>query len=227
MTRIVPAWPALRTASLITLLAAIALSLAGCPDAKTSAKSEPDNTLALLEKALAQWETANGRTMTYGEPDIPRAGDSYEIMEVAATGTDSDALVTRRVLFRLMSEPSSKAILDGIDPSFLKRDPNATRPVDMQQYLVDPLGHEYLVIFPGRTYVPTGDLPGTFLDGDGTVRTWFEQRYGACIDNKAAFISAGPDGDFGTFDLGSPKPAPTAATADNVFSRPLRTSFSN
>jgi hypothetical protein len=224
MNRLVPTWTALRAASLLVLLTALSAALAGCP-ASTAPQREPDKTLALLEQALAQWEKANARPMTYGEPDLPRVGDSYEIIEDIAAGDGDDHLITRRVLFRLMSEPSSKAIVASIDPAFLKRDADSTRPADLQQFLVDPWGREYLVIFPGRTYVPTGDLPGTFLDADGTVRTFFEQRYGVCVDNKPAFVSAGPDGDFGTVDLGSPTPAPTAAIADNVYSRPLKTSL--
>lgn len=203
---------------IIALLAALTVAVSSTLTRKAEQRQAED-TLRLLEMALQEWETAADRQLTYGTDDQPNPGDRYDLPADITAGDGDDVELTRKILFRLLKNASANAVLSKIDTDYLRRHPDNALAAELQQMLVDPWDKEYLVVFPGPL-----DPAVSNVDDDGTLRTEFEKRYGICINRKIAFVSAGPDGDFGDLQLNnSPSTPANSAADDNMYSSPLKT----
>jgi len=96
-------------------------------------------------------------------------------------------------------------------------DPNQMpNSVDLIREVCDPWGKRIGVVFPGRLARASElSATGSSVDReDGSVRTLDEVAFGVCRGRKICFVSAGPDGDFGS-------DANPAAREDNIFSYEL------
>ena len=139
------------------------------------------------------------------------------------------------VLERLMASPDSAEIISRMPSSVirfvplnganaverlpvnwpagtLQTDPNQMPPYASVREIFDPWNRRIGVIFPGRAAtkaevaaaVTAPTSQGIDVE-DGSVRTMDEHYMGICRNRKMCFVSAGPDGDFGT-------------SADNIYS---------
>ena len=91
-----------------------------------------------------------------------------------------------------------------------QQDPNQMPPYASVREIFDPWNRRIGVIFPGRAATKAEVAaavasPSTIDVEDGSVRTMDEHYLGICRNRKMCFVSAGPDGDFGT-------------SADNIYS---------
>jgi prepilin-type N-terminal cleavage/methylation domain-containing protein len=209
---------------IIVLLAALTVAVSSTLTRKAEERQAED-TLRLLDMALQEWETAADRQITYGDPSIvlpTGQTPAYDINETLFSPTDpvQQELLTSRVLAILANNSAANEVLAKIDTDYLMRVPEGS---STRMKVVDPWDKSYRVVFPGRLSLP-GDQ---YTDDDGTVRTLSEQLHGICQNRTIAFISGGPDGDFGDRDLdrdlSSSQPSPTPEAADNMSSKVLKT----
>lgn len=157
----------------------------------------------------------------------PTAG--FEIYEENFTSTYSICIV----LERLATTPDSAEIISRIPSTAIRfvplngtnaveplptnwtgttpqQDPNQMPPYASVREIFDPWNRRIGVIFPGRAAtkaeIAAAVTNPTLIDvEDGSVRTTDEHYLGICRNRKMCFVSAGPDGDFGT-------------SADNIYS---------
>ena len=107
----------------------------------------------------------------------------------------------------LCAQPESRAILSQMSPDLLEKITVLTNDSAGEQMKeavrpVDAWGNPILIVFPGRDRVEgEGGFSATKFDEDGTVRTKAEQVLGAASNRHAYFVSAGPDGKFGSIDF--------------------------
>ena len=157
----------------------------------------------------------------------PTAG--FEIYEENFTSTYSICVVLERlattpdsaeIIARLPSTAIRFVPLNGtnaVEPlptnwtgTTPQQDPNQMPPYASVREIFDPWNRRIGVIFPGRAAtkaeVAAAVASPTTIDvEDGSVRTTDEHYLGICRNRKMCFVSAGPDGDFGT-------------AADNIYS---------
>lgn len=102
---------------------------------------------------------------------------------------------------------------------------------------LDAWDREIIAVFPGRphdrlcegnNYTVPGMGGQNRPDNDGTIRTPFENRYGAATDRRIYFVSAGPSGVFGNLHLGTPSGSLSQDqqedirdAEDNIYSYPV------
>lgn len=201
---------------LIVLLAALVLGV-GTGLLVQSENRETSNALLLLDSAVGEWESATGRTFTYGLNGQPAPGPGqplpkYDFQETLA---DNNTIVELLKPDFLGGAESAKTILAKIDPSLLRTRPNTTPPLTE---LLDAWGNPVVVVFPGRAFVSSDNAMDRDLDG--TLRTAQEKRLGVCRNKKLLLVSAGRDGVLG--DLKGSQAAKDAG-GDNVYSyEPLK-----
>ncbi|MCA9289768.1 MAG: prepilin-type N-terminal cleavage/methylation domain-containing protein [Phycisphaerales bacterium] len=199
-----------------------------------SERRQTTTVLELLVAATESWQQSADRPITYGGAtgyggpgvifyDI-NAEDAAYTPGVPLSTTVVGNLMTR-YLAVLERDRDAQRILGGIDPKLLTRIPeNQINPAIGTQRLVDAWGTPILVVFPGREmdpvlYAAAGD-DFADADEDGTIRTPFENLVGVATQRVIAFVSAGPDGQFG--DRQAPvDSAAYAQTLDNLSSYPL------
>ena len=216
------------TIGIIALLAAIVLAVSASV-LRNSERKQLEMAFQALDQAVAEFERARGQKITYRRLNGDPVGD-YDIVELdiggaylivcLLNGMDIDGTGNNHQFRPLLAshEPSME-ILKRISPDLLRRDPSTAPgypggPVPSLAFvpdprvpgttpnaaiarleLIDPWGNRIGVVFPGRPAVP-----GEGRDPDGTVRTGDEQILGVCRDRRICFVSAGPDGNFGTRD---------------------------
>jgi type II secretory pathway pseudopilin PulG len=157
----------------------------------------------------------------------PTAG--FEIYEENFTSTYSICIV----LERLATTPDSAEIISRLPSTAIRfvplngtnaveplptnwtgttpqQDPNQMPPYASVREIFDPWNRRIGVIFPGRAAtkaeIAAAVTNPKLIDvEDGSVRTTDEHYLGICRNRKMCFVSAGPDGDFGT-------------SADNIYS---------
>ncbi len=169
---------------------------------------ETENVLILLDHAVKQWEIAADRQLSWGTEDEPVNGAVYDIDDQ----NFADDQLTQ-LLGRISTNQSAKDILAQIDNDFLQQDDG-----NLELKLVDPWGTQICLVHPGRVADPVNfpnDPPEPDLDG--TIRTPYEDDFGIAVNRALLFVSAGPDGDFGTLDSTDPG-FDSGAAADNVYS---------
>lgn len=211
------------TIGIIALLAAIVLGVSTSV-IRNAERKQVETAMQALDQAVAEFEGARSQKLTFrrltGDPD-----GVYDIAELNLSGAylmvcllngmDIDGSGNAHPFRPLLaSNEASLEILKRISPDLLRRDPTTVPgysggpmpPIDVvpdpstnnpnlrsRLELVDPWGNRVACVFPGRAKVP-----GELGDTDGTVRTSDENALGVCRDRRICFISAGPDGNFGT-----------------------------
>lgn len=206
------------TIGIIALLAAILLAVTTSVVGNAQ-RRQVTTAFQALEQAVTEFERSRDQKITFGRlGDPPGAYDVVELnlnypylMVCLLNGMDIDG-AGNNAAFRplLASYQPSLEILKRIDPSMLRKDPttqsggqpplavvpdpSTVNPNNAARLeFVDPWGTRVGVAFPGRPKVA-----GELGDPDGTVRTADENLLGVCRDRRIVFVSAGPDGNFGT-----------------------------
>lgn len=194
------------TIGIIALLAGIVLAV-GSAVLRNAEARQVEASFRGLDEAVGEFERARGQKITYrrlsGDPD-----GNYDCVEQNIT---QPYLIVQLLNgrnwaandYRPLVAGNDRAleILKRIDPDLLRRDITTVPPVGTgvnatpapRLELVDPWGTRIGVVFPGRS-----KNPGETGDADGTVRTSDENSLGVCRDGRICFVSAGPDGNFGT-----------------------------
>ncbi|MBM4113745.1 MAG: prepilin-type N-terminal cleavage/methylation domain-containing protein [Phycisphaerae bacterium] len=204
------------TIGIIALLAGIVLAV-GSAVLRGAEARQMEAAFRALDEAVGEFERARGQKITYqriGDPagsydcvEISNPPGAYSIVHLL-NGRNWAANDFRPLI---AGNERSLEILKRIDTDLLRRDASTFPPAGNglnavptpRIELVDPWGNRVAVIFPGRP-----KNPGELGDADGTVRTSDENQLGACRDGRIGFVSAGPDGNFGTRE-------------DNIFSYEL------
>ncbi len=100
---------------------------------------------------------------------------------------------------------------------------------------LDGWDREIIAVLPGRPHnarcagSSDGGTNGFIRDADGTIRTPFENRFGAASDRRVFFVSAGPSGVFGNLHLDTASNALSETqreeirdAEDNIYSFPIQ-----
>jgi len=187
------------------------------------------NTLTLLDQAMTEWQNEGQKMLSWGVDDTP-IGYRFDVQ---ASDTPDDQLVD--ALNRIARNDVARGILAQIDPDFLQGDVAATTVTITG--LEDPWGTPFYIVHPGMVGTDYEKLysiaSGGTLDTDGTVfvdqviaaemgltnAEAYEEIYGRCKNRRVLFVSAGPDGDFGSLAPGALE-AEHEATHDNLYSYP-------
>lgn len=194
------------TIGIIALLAGVVLAVSSAV-IRNAESRQIEAAFRALDEAVGEFERARGQKITYrranGDPD-----GNYDCMELGIT---QPYLIVQLLNGRNWANNDFRPLLAGneraleilkrIDPDLLRRDTSTVPPTGTgvnavpapRIELIDPWGTRVGVIFPGRA-----KNPGETGDADGTVRTSDENMLGACRDGRICFVSAGPDGNFGT-----------------------------
>jgi type II secretory pathway pseudopilin PulG len=198
---------------IILLLAALVVAVSTAVIAANERRNT-QNTLAVLDAAMKEWERQVDRSVTFQNPSNPPdptgAGYTYDIIPdptiaslgipaVVNTYNGSDDLRRHRrrtvALIELIArQPDVESMLARLPVDTLRRIRSATTPVQYanSKEAVDAWGNPIIAVFPGRAF-RTGD-PGN-PDLDGSIRTVSEStspRF--CQNRQVLFVSAGPDG---------------------------------
>jgi prepilin-type N-terminal cleavage/methylation domain-containing protein len=222
---------------LVALTVTVAVSVV-----KRSEIRETENLLRILDSAVMEWEMQAGRQITYGingEP-CPDVDEKYELEQLQVNwgpgpAGDQDAfadaeLTTDRLWATLSRTATIQDIIARVKPAYIESDDVMIDNVAHQTFhFTDPWDREILAILPGRAFHNTCDSgSGYQRDADGTIRTPFENRFGAAANRRIFFVSAGPDGEFGNVHLtvaeGSLSPQQredVGRAVDNVYSYPV------
>lgn len=178
---------------IILLLTAMTVTVIIGIQARTDAR-DVENTMALMDQALTEWELAMGRSITFGIDGEPCGADErYEIPQERQNGNpvgatppwtgptaEADAFedaehITDRIWALIRASQSATEILARIDPEYLEEEDvempdGSVRPTF---HIKDAWGNEILAIHPGRKYrQPTlgpggcaGDVPYNIGNG--------------------------------------------------------------
>lgn len=218
--------------AVVLLLAGLALSV-GVAVVEQSERRQTQATLALLDTAVKEWEVVSDRKLTWWEDaDDPGSPAQYDVH----SSTD-DVLIISEVLSTVARPAAVQRIIARIDPQsvysyrvgdtswWLRGEPLESRFVGSITVL-DAWGAPIYATHPGRPHRPGSDaLPP---DPDGTNHTRNERDYGTAPSREVVFVSAGPDGLFGTYGEAPPSlPYGDIAAwrarvrTDNVYSKPV------
>lgn len=227
--------------SIVILLAALTITATQVLGERQQVNAT-ETTMQLLDMAIQEYETAAGRSITWGVEDEP-LNAVYDMLD------ESPHIYTMTEIMRTISDvPDAKTILARIDddrvvsfdddmPIYIRSvdtvdpDPNIANAQGMfasmngERTVLDAWGIPIRAVHPGR--VANAALFGddlTIADDDGTIRLSLahssygvEEIYGVVADRRILFVSAGPDRRFG-----SRAPGATAEqreyAEDNVYS---------
>ena len=228
---------------IMLLLLGLTLSV-GVAVRTQSETRETENTLRLLDAAMQEWERSADRQLSWGKDGIP-AGSVYDVWGqlIGQELLTPEILVITEVLQTVIRPRHVKEIIAQIDADFIYTYRSGEFPSWIQSgdeqtavtdrfiggiAVLDAWGHPIYATHPGRVSDPAvfveDDNP--FYgepDVDGTVRTYNEGIYGVARNRQVCFVSAGPDGDFGTLSPdGSPDGFELAETKDNLYSYPVK-----
>ena len=187
--------------------------------------------LDMLEMTAQEWHAVTGRTISIGigtDYDMQMMPDQWGIF------------VITELLEVLLRVESARSIFAGIPPRFVHRYSAGEHPpwtafsAELRN-LVDTRYEGSLTVVDAWNWPIYATHPGPLWearyhdllfhrDGDGTIETPFERRYGVCRGRSFCFVSAGPSGDFGSMsEMQSPFPGgmpPMEAVRDNIYSYP-------
>ncbi|MSR17989.1 MAG: prepilin-type N-terminal cleavage/methylation domain-containing protein [Phycisphaerales bacterium] len=221
---------------IIIILATIGIGVSTTVLARSERQKMKD-TFAILDAAVREWESSNGRPLSIGGPYSVTPQRAFDIWEINTAG----AYMIVPLLDVLQKSQTSREMLARIPPDMIRvlppgnltgqwpgpgmpapygPNPGAV-PITEAREIIDPWGLRIALCNPGRK-VDRIDPIGTFMDPDGSVRSGDEQvrgMGGACDAGRIRFVSNGPDGQPAT---GGNPPAMTEANdpkvADNIFS---------
>jgi type II secretory pathway pseudopilin PulG len=215
---------------IILLLAALVVAVSTAVIAANE-KRNTQNTLAILDAAMKEWERQVDRPVTFqhaagetGAWDIafnPSIGDlGIPAAVIAYNGVNDAPKQQLRRMARLIElisqQPTVATILARLPEGTLRRIRSvAQNPQysDRAREVLDSWGNPIVAIFPGRAR-KNDDPPSLGNDPDGTIRTITESNAIFCRNRQVLFVSAGPDGAF--VDVAST--GGVDESADNLYS---------
>jgi hypothetical protein len=178
-------------------------------------KRNTQNTLAILDAAMKEWERQVDRPVTFqndanegGTWDVAFDRDLKEIQpppdsQKVANGLlplpyNNDVNARRFVLLLhvMTLQPDVETIIARLPDDVLRRMRKVgttTQYINLKE-VVDAWGNPIRASFPGKQ-APSGH-PLNLTDADGSIRTVTEQAagFGVCRNRQVLFVSAGPDG---------------------------------
>ncbi len=211
---------------IIVLLAALTVGVAVAVVEKHEIQ-QTESTLRLLDTAIQEWETRMDRKLTWGvDPDPFDGKDVYDVSDGAP-----HVFTTTQVLRVTGRSDAIKTVVASIPAEFVYRyDSSVDCPVwlenpsgddpdpvggDLCVYvtdgalaILDTWGQPIRAVHPGRLAMagePT-DPDGTIIVGTETSpppgpQGFNELIYGRAVSRRTFFVSAGPDGQFGSLFL--------------------------
>ena len=196
---------------LIVLLAGLTLS-GSAAVLRHSEQRQTRTVLAQLDTAIAEWELQADRKLIwwqYGDNPLHReASDIYSYTR--------PVLIISQILDIVVRSATVREMIAGIDAELVYHYEDDTAPwLDEQKErsqvnnfflggitVLDAWGTPIYATHPGRVWIE-GDAdrsPPLDRDQDGTIQTYNEENYGIAPNRRIVFVSAGPDGLFGTPD---------------------------
>ncbi len=183
----------------------------------------PPGTTAPIDFTLSSGGPSAGYDIY--EENFPTTYAICVVLERLASSPDSAEIISRipSTAIRFVPLNGTNAVEPlptGWTSTSAQTDPNQMPPYASVREIFDPWNRRIGVIFPGRAAtkaevaaaIANPNTNGIDLE-DGSVRTWDEQSMGICRNRKMCFVSAGPDGDFGTIgdNIYSYEPIPRPA----------------
>ena len=189
---------------------------------------ETQNVLRLLDTATQEWERQADRQLTWWEylTDDPAIRDRFDIH----SDTAEELIITE--MLDVITRPSQiKQIIAQIAPDFIYTYFEGVVPpwiegqgvLQLPNFLgsvtvLDAWGWPIYATHPGRLWRESDELP---RNEDGTIQSYNEDRYGVASNRQVRFVSAGPDGEFGSLIPNAP-PEDLQKTKDNLYSYPVK-----
>ncbi len=223
---------------IILLLLGLTLSV-GVAVRTQSETRETENTLRLLDAAIQEWERSADRQLSWGKDDDP-TGSVYDMQGAVGQSPLTPEILVITELLQTISRPSAvKQIVAQIDPDFIHTYRSGEYPVwiqtpdesemdmrfDGEITVLDAWGWPIYATHPGRVRDPNVfPIDGNSAypaDQDGSVHTYNEDLYGVARNRQVCFVSAGPDGEFGSLFPNAPA-TELQKTKDNLYSYPVR-----
>ncbi len=197
---------------LIVLLAGLTLS-GSAAVLRHSEQRQTRTVLAQLDTAITEWELHADRKLSWLQVP-PDSFADYNARDVHSN--TPEVLIITEIFDVVMRSATIRKMIAGIDPEFVYQYNDDTAPwLDEQSEkgqvndrflgsvtVLDAWGTPIYATHPGRVWTE-GDLEGPYKhypDPDGTIRTYNEENYGIAPNRRIVFVSAGPDGLFGTPD---------------------------
>ena len=194
---------------IILLLAALVVAVSTAVIASNE-KRNTQNTLAILDAAMKEWERQVDRPVTFqnatGEtgswdivldPTVAQLGIPPAVTAYNGTGDLQKHRRRTVALIELIArQPDVETVLARLPEDSLRRVRTATNPVQYSnsKEAIDAWGNTIIAILPGRAF-RTGDTGNADLDG--SIRTVSENASPrTCQNRQVLFVSAGPDGAF-------------------------------
>lgn len=211
-------WPAAFTLvelvvviGLVVVLAALVLGV-GMAVMEGSETRQTNLVLTLLDAAVGEFEATGERQVSFGVDGQPGGNEVYELQH-PPTVEDADLVTLTREYVAVLARPAAvREMLAQIDDDFVERIQGAGD----QMVIKDAWDAPVIAVLAGREWARGFDDPA-LRDEDGTLRTEIELRFGPARDRRTYFISAGPDGKFGSTDAAAPQ-AERDLARDNLYS---------
>ncbi|MCH8212040.1 MAG: prepilin-type N-terminal cleavage/methylation domain-containing protein, partial [Planctomycetes bacterium] len=201
---------------IILLLLGLTLSV-GVAVRTQSETRETENILRLLDTAMQEWERSADRQLSWWQAlaDDPLIRDRSDIH----SDTTEELIITE--MLDVITRPSQiKQIIAQIAPDFVYTYQDGVVPPwiegpdvpQLQNFLgsvtvLDAWGWPIYATHPGRLWKETDALPPYPFpqNEDGTIQTYNEDLYGVASNRQVRFVSAGPDGEFGSLIPNAPQ----------------------
>ncbi len=205
---------------IILLLAALVVAVSTAVIASNE-KRNTQNTLAVLDAAMKEWERQVDRPVTFQNPgplppqpppDPIGAGNNYDVLgnptiaslgiPAAVTSYNGDEELpkhrrrTTALLELISKQPDVEAILARLPEGTLRRIRTSTSPVQYSnaKEVLDAWGAPIIAVFPGRAK-RSDESALVVPDLDGSIRNASEYASPrACRNRQVLFVSSGPDG---------------------------------
>jgi type II secretory pathway pseudopilin PulG len=213
---------------IIILLAALVVAVSAALSSQSEVRVT-EMLLKRLDVALQEWETAADRQLTWGENGMDAQGGNdtrarYDMQ------IDTPHIVTLTEMLRTVGKPAAvkesigqltpeqvyRYRSQGINPPWIAapdpNDPDAASQAGIDTWvantdnildddlaILDAWQKPVRAVHPGRLWIQGYDANAD-RDEDGTIRTDLEKIYGVARNRRAFFVSAGPDGKFGSRD---------------------------
>ena len=214
--------------SIVLVLVGLTLSVSTVVIERSEIR-QTENTMRLLDMALGEWEALADRQITWGP------GAAYDMAGIwvpPGYSTTKDIFIISELLDTIARPSQVKDMIARIDPEFVHQYedgvyPPWVKPEDQGQQdskwvgslaILDAWNAPVYPIHPGPLWEDMGGTP-LIRDEDGTARIFNELQYGISRNQRICFVSAGPDGRFGTLlEFGGDSEAKQKARADNIYS---------
>lgn len=188
---------------------------------------QTETVLQILDTAVKEWELTADRKLSWGDDGTP-PGSVYDVHP-----DTHEVFIITEVLNVIARSSQVKQIIAQIDPDFVHTyeagqyppwidttDPNQTGQIDTRfegsLTILDAWGAPIYATHPGSV-----DASSPAADPDGTISTTNEHKYGIARNRQICFVSAGPDGNFGSLDPSVPFYYDPEGAKDNIYSYPI------